>query len=500
MTVRQDLTDANSRIGRRIIDGAAKLAQVAFLNLGDWRDVDAERYLSLIKDPLTSLKNEGAKSTVAFYKAMADLDGEKFSAPTITKNSLATSVLRNGVAEDVVWKRPFVTMRTALAQGKSVKESIELGASRAGYLASTEVQLARRGAGLQARSKNDRIVGYIRTLTGFENCALCYVASTQRYTRGDLLPIHPACDCGEMPIYGTVDPGQVIDEMRLSKTHQAIEERFGISDPGAREPDYRKILIANHGEMGPTLTVRGQNFTGPNNLDLVGTTVKKNPEIVAEAQEQIAELTGIDETSDVFGFSRVSNEKPAIFKNGKFDPDIDQAIYEYSGREYRPINKGLRDGFDSFDPEDVEYLQERIANLDKAFEVSVLTENQTLYRATSSRVFGTRPIEELQALVGQTIEDKGFVSTSISDKYLKGGFDTALLDAEQRARQVAFIIDAPKGTKALDLTALDVSANPQEAEILLKRGTKFKVKKIELRDIGMGRTKRFVELEVLPNE
>lgn len=274
MTVRQDLTDGNSKLGRGLIDGAARVAGLAFLNLGDWRDADADRYLSLIRDPLTSFKNEGAKSTLAFYGAMAQLEGQPFSRPTITKASLATSALRNGVDEATVWSRPFVTMRTALAEGKSMKEAVNLGAARAEYLASTEVQLARRGAGLQARSGNQRIVGYIRTLTGAENCALCYVASTQRYHKGDLLPIHPGCDCGEMPIYGTQDPGQVIDEMRLSKTHQAIGERFGISDPGAREPDYRKILIKNHGEIGPTLTVRGQNFTGPTNLKLKGTKAK----------------------------------------------------------------------------------------------------------------------------------------------------------------------------------------------------------------------------------
>jgi hypothetical protein len=274
MTVRQDLTDANSLIGRSLINGAASLAGTAFLNLGDWRDADADRYLDLIRDPLTSLKNEGAKSTQAFYRTMAQLDGQRYTPIAIAKSELATSVLRNGVSEATVWKRPFVTMRTALAEGKSVSESIELGAARAQYLAETEVQLARRNVGLKARGSNDRIVGFIRTLTGSENCALCYVASTQRYTRGELLPIHPGCDCGEMPIYGTQDPGQIIDEMRLSATHQKVAERFGISDPGAREPDYRKIAIKDHGEIGPTLTVRGQDFTGPTNLDLVGTKAK----------------------------------------------------------------------------------------------------------------------------------------------------------------------------------------------------------------------------------
>ena len=109
-------------------------------------------------------------------------------------------------------------------------------------------------------------MGYIRTLTGRENCALCYVASTQRYNRKDLLPIHPKCDCGEMPIYGTQDPGQVIDEARLEATHDSIAQRFGTSARDARSIDYSSIKIQQNGELGPVLTVRGQKFTGPNQI------------------------------------------------------------------------------------------------------------------------------------------------------------------------------------------------------------------------------------------
>jgi hypothetical protein len=159
-----------------------------------------------------------------------------------------------------------VDVYRALDNGKSLTQAIEAGALRISSIASTDVQLARRNAGFQARSRNDRIVGYARTLTGAENCALCYVASTQRYTRGELLPIHPGCDCGEMPIYGTQDPGQVINEARLEATHEAVEERFGISDRGARAIDYRNIMVREHGELGPLLTVRDQKFTGPSDI------------------------------------------------------------------------------------------------------------------------------------------------------------------------------------------------------------------------------------------
>jgi hypothetical protein len=145
-------------------------------------------------------------------------------------------------------------------------QAIFAGANRISSIVSTDMQLARRNAGFMSRGANDNIVGYARTLTGSENCALCYTASTQRYTRGELMPIHPGCDCGEMPIYGNQDPGQVIDDIRLNATHEAVAARFGVSDRSAREIDYRSIAIREHGELGPLLTVADQHFTGPGSI------------------------------------------------------------------------------------------------------------------------------------------------------------------------------------------------------------------------------------------
>lgn len=272
MTVRQDLVRGNSQIGNALVTRAGRIASEAFLNLGSWRDDDIDRYLEIVAPTISGAKREAARSSVTFYKAIADLSNENFTSPVINASDIATQTLRNGTDTATLYRRPFVDMRTQLAKGKSLKESIEAGARRANSLASTEVQLARRNAGLKARNANDRIVGYIRTLTGAENCALCFVASTQRYTRGELMPIHPGCDCGEMPIFGTEDPGQVINEVNLEAVHENVATRFGFSDRGAREIDYRKIKVVDHGEMGPTLTVRANDFDGPDSLDLVGTT------------------------------------------------------------------------------------------------------------------------------------------------------------------------------------------------------------------------------------
>jgi hypothetical protein len=157
-----------------------------------------------------------------------------------------------------------------------------LGAARASSIAETDIQLASREAGRRQRLGNSNIVGYKRVLTGSENCALCAIASTQRYRVNDLKPIHPGCDCGEEPIYGDFDPGQVIDQTGLNSIHEALEAQLGVSDREARAAgigkfvqydgeqrlaDFTEIIaVREHGEYGPTLTWRDQKFTGPSDI------------------------------------------------------------------------------------------------------------------------------------------------------------------------------------------------------------------------------------------
>ena len=284
MATQRELLDAYNRLSSRIVRGSGLRLASVFSNLGSWRDSDFERFFELANTTLTGASMQAAKLQVAFYKQMAELQGEKFIAPQIKPSDFTTEALRNGAQSAEVYRRPFVNLYTALANGKPMTEAIQIGANRISSIASTDVQLARRNAGFGSRSRNDRIVGYARTLTGAENCALCTIASTQRYTRDKLMPIHPGCDCGEMPIWGTQDPGQVIDEIRLDKTYESIEQQLRLSpDFGARDAGLGKVIksptegqkladytelvvVSDHGEFGPTLRWRDQGFTGPNNL------------------------------------------------------------------------------------------------------------------------------------------------------------------------------------------------------------------------------------------
>ena len=321
-----DITTGYQALSSNYVDDAGAIAGNTFRNLGNWRDEDIATFVEQLSVPLEGIKRNAASSAIAYHEQVARVTKNAFKAPSLADLDLSMSALRNGANVNQVYGRPFVQMRMALAKGASFTDALDTGSLTATSFARTEVQLSRRQASLFARRANDNIVGYVRTLTGRENCALCYVASTQRYRKGDLLPIHPACDCGEMPIYGDTDTGQIIDQQLLDQSHEAVGQRFGI-DVGGREPDYRKIMIRDHGELGPMLTVKGQKFTGPNSLKLVGKKMPTpDPAVVAkEAIEKIkaksARVDGakLSESVRASAISRALNEEAqATIKYGQY--------------------------------------------------------------------------------------------------------------------------------------------------------------------------------------
>lgn len=124
-----------------------------------------------------------------------------------------------------------------------------------------------------------RIVGYRRVLTGFRSCRFCAVASTQRYHKKDLLPLHYACDCVVAAIWGTEDPGWIINRELLNRLQQDSDrqdywnQHGFVDDHGNPVTSPKKIRWANrdvtvkeHGELGPTLVSDKHHFTGPDQI------------------------------------------------------------------------------------------------------------------------------------------------------------------------------------------------------------------------------------------
>ena len=249
----------------RLTDEVASFTSNQFKNLGNWGSSREQVYLQTVLPMIKAGQTQMSVLTRAYYAAIAKIHGQPMDPRRAPANLISVQGTRGATAEDV-YSRGFVTVRSSLAEGKSLDKAVALGTQRVYNMARTDMQLAKTHTGLFVRNGNSNIVGYSRILSGAENCAMCYIASTQRYTRGNLLPIHPGCDCGEMPIYGNSDPGQIIDKPNLEATHEAVASRFGKAARDGREIDYRLIAVRNHGEIGPVLTVRDQKFTGPSSI------------------------------------------------------------------------------------------------------------------------------------------------------------------------------------------------------------------------------------------
>jgi hypothetical protein len=259
---------AVAEVRKRTADYAALLwkAQSGF------RDDDVATFTRRMVPAVQSAQVRTAALTSSY---IARTTGEK-PVPVVR----ADVVGGRGIDPVEVYTRPAVTVRTQLSQGASYADAVGAGLVRLQSIAAMDLQMSKvrqSRASLQRSSYQF----YARVLTGNENCALCTIASTQRYRRGNLMPIHPGCDCGIEPLPRGAFPNQVIDQDLLDRTHEQIAAKLGSSDRGARNlgigkataiddkpiSDFTELIIArDHGDMGPVLTWRADRFTGPANL------------------------------------------------------------------------------------------------------------------------------------------------------------------------------------------------------------------------------------------
>jgi hypothetical protein len=225
---------------------------------GHYRDRDLQRFVQLAVPVVLAGQRQVSALTDAYLANVLTTTLGRPVRPVGVTNDYP-----RGVDPGEVYARPFVTVRTKLSEEKPLQAAISAGAARLVDIVATDMQLSKTHTARRAFTSSG-VQRYRRVLTGSVNCALCTIASTQLYWRGDLLPIHPGCDCSVAPVS---NPDAFDQDAELEKAHEDIGARFGKDavDRGGRDPlDYRKaVIVRDHGEIGRVLTLAEHQFTGP---------------------------------------------------------------------------------------------------------------------------------------------------------------------------------------------------------------------------------------------
>jgi hypothetical protein len=237
-------------------------------DLGSWREGDVRRFERTALPVLLAGQRRVASLTASYLEQLyREIDG---TGPRVDLDfDRVTGRALRDVDPNEVYRRPFKEIWNALDHDVAFDDALKRGTRRLETIAKTDLQLARTHTVREVGDDMPRFQYTVRELQGEYDCALCMIASTQRYRKRDLAPIHPGCDCLVKLVTADEDPGQVVDEEKLERIHDLVDEALGKSDRGGRAVDYRKIIIANeHGEIGPVLGFKGQRFSGPGDINL----------------------------------------------------------------------------------------------------------------------------------------------------------------------------------------------------------------------------------------
>lgn len=212
-------------------------------SMGSWRDADVDRFVRVAVPRV-----QAGQLAVAY--ATADRLGGRVDRKLVLGS--------RAVDPREEYRRPAVSLYTALSEGKPLPDAVRAGVQRLTSLALTDMQVALVSQSRESL-RTSRFTHFRRVLTGFENCELCRLAAGHKYTRDDLLPIHGSCDCTVEPVYEDA-PAPPVDVSGLQLTDARRQQ---LADGAAPES---LVAVHEHGELGPVLAWASDEFTGPSDF------------------------------------------------------------------------------------------------------------------------------------------------------------------------------------------------------------------------------------------
>jgi hypothetical protein len=139
---------------------------------------------------------------------------------------------RNGSKLIEVYRRPFVTVWSALERGEPYEAAVNAGEARAGSTAEMDVQLAHRATYAEIQEGSPQIKGY-RRVANAGACDFCALVDGAFVKSADAMPLHNRCGCGLDPMLREIEVSSIPDG----------------------------VAVHEHGELGPVLADPAHDFT-----------------------------------------------------------------------------------------------------------------------------------------------------------------------------------------------------------------------------------------------
>lgn len=196
-------------------------------SLPAYNDENVDEWLTRVVPLILAAQRQSVSLTDAF---LAQAVGRAPFGPDPAR--IAADAVRPGVAAEEVYRRPFVTVWTALKAGTAYEDAVAAGRARAVSTAATDVQLAMRETLREVGQEDDRIVGYQRVADAGA-CDFCLAVNGAKLSVADPMPLHNGCGCGVDVLTSPFAPSR---------------------PPGA-------VAVRDHGELGPVLGDPSHDFT-----------------------------------------------------------------------------------------------------------------------------------------------------------------------------------------------------------------------------------------------
>lgn len=184
------------------------------------------------------------------------------------------------------------------------------------------------------------------------------------------------------------------------------------------------------------------------------------------------------------GAGRIKEIKPRhepeakqVVEKGPHSPAEKKALQWYTSDGYKTINKSLRGAKgkpkDEKEARGLKAAPEHVKNIDSAMQKSELRHDTTLFRGYPGGAIG-------KVEPGSIVHDAGYSSTSLESR---AATEFTRGTGSNKGPATIFVIHAPAGMPALYPNHHDRDPFKQrEREVILPRGTQFKVEKVEMKN------------------